>query len=79
MENQYTKEDVIQFTINILEKISVPIPAVDSIGVPITKALGNLHVLQQMLEMEQTKQEIQDDPETNIAEEEEDDGQSDPE
>ena len=76
---EYTKEQVIQFTINILEKISIPVLAVDSIGVPIKKALGNLYVLQQMLEMEQTKQEIQDDPETNIAEEAEDDGQRDPE
>lgn len=76
---EYTKDDIIQFTINILSGISVPVPQIDEIGVPIKKALGNLYVLQQMLKIEQAQQEIQDDPETNIVEEEEDDGQSDSE
>ena len=76
---EYTKEQVVDFTINILGKIRIPVAMIDDIGAPINSAIKNLAVLKQMMEMEKTKQEIQNDPETNIAEEEEDDGQSDPE
>lgn len=55
MDNQYTKEDVIQFTINILSGICVSALEAEEIGVPIGRAVKNLHVLQQMMEMEKNQ------------------------
>lgn len=69
-----TKEDVIQYTINILAGISIPaillaeisIPAIltKSIGIPISNALDNLNVLRQMLEAEKKANEENKDEDT---------------
>ena len=75
---EYTKEQIVDFTINILGKISIPGAMIDEIGVPISSAIKNLAVVKQMMEIENAKKEIQNDPETNIVGGEED-GQSDPE
>lgn len=61
MENQYTKEDVIQFTINILSGINVPVPQIDEIGVPSSKALHNLQIVQLMMKEEKEKQDQSQD------------------
>lgn len=49
----YTKEDVVQFTINILSNVQIPGNQIKSIGIPINNAIENLNVLQQMLEAEE--------------------------
>lgn len=56
MENQYTKKDVIQFTINILSAIRVPAMEAEEIGTPILKAIMNLMVVQEMMEAEKNQQ-----------------------
>lgn len=56
MENQYTKKDVIQFTINILSAIRVPAMEAEEIGTPILKAIKNLMVVQEMMEAEKNQQ-----------------------
>lgn len=45
MEETYSIEEVIRFTVNILSNISVPAALVESIGIPISNALKNLMVL----------------------------------
>ena len=52
MEKTYTKEEVVQFTVNLLSKISIPVELSEVIGVPICQAIGNLRVLSEMLEKE---------------------------
>ena len=64
---EYTKEQIIQFTINILSEVNVPATKASEVGVPIESAIKNLLVVQNMIEIEKTKQEIQNDPETNIV------------
>lgn len=54
-KEKYTESQVIEFTINILSNISVPAAMVESIGVPISKALGNL------LALMQAKKEVKED------------------
>lgn len=54
---EYTKEQVIQFTINILGEIRVPVAEVEEIGVPISKALRNLQIVQLMMKEEKEKQD----------------------
>lgn len=50
---RYTKDEIVQFTINILEGIQgIPVILSQQIGVPIQKAAMNLHVLQRMMEQE---------------------------
>ena len=65
MDQKYTVEEVIQFTINILAKINVPGIYVREIGIPIMNAIDNLTVLKQKMSSE--------------AKEEDDDGTPDPE
>lgn len=57
----YTKDEVIQFTINILSGINVPVPQIDEIGVPISKALRNLQIVQLMMKEEKVKQDQSQD------------------
>lgn len=57
----YTKDEVIQFTINILSGINVPVPMIDEIGVPISKALRNLQIVQLMMKEEKEKQDRSQD------------------
>lgn len=52
---EYTKEQIVDFTINILSGIEVPAVKASSIGVPIENAINNLHVVQQMIEMEENQ------------------------
>ena len=59
MENQYTKKDVIQFTINILSAIRVPAMEAEEIGTPILKAIKNLMVVQEMMEAEKNQQQAE--------------------
>ena len=59
MENQYTKKDVIQFTINILSAIRVPAMEAEEIGTPILKAINNLMVVQEMMEAEKNQQQAE--------------------
>lgn len=58
---EYTKEQVIEFTINILSGINVPVPQIDEIGVPISKALRNLQIVQLMMKEEKEKQDQSQD------------------
>jgi hypothetical protein len=55
----YTKEQVIQFTINILSAIRVPAMEAEEIGTPILKAIKNLMVVQEMMEAEKNKQQAE--------------------
>ena len=57
----YTKDEVIQFTINILSGINVPVLMIDEIGVPIKKALCNLQIVQLMMKEEKEKQDQSQD------------------
>ena len=54
---EYTKDEVLQFTINILGGIRVPVAEVEEIGVPISKALHNLQIVQLMMKEEKEKQD----------------------
>jgi hypothetical protein len=58
---EYTKEQVIQFTINILSDISVPVTRAEEIGVPIQKAIKNLQIVQLMMKEEKEKQDQSQD------------------
>lgn len=64
---EYTKEEVLQFTINILGKIDVPGAYVKTIGVPIMNAIDNLFVLKQMLEVEKESRKPQDEAEMDAV------------
>ena len=52
---EYTKEQIVDFTINILGKISIPVAMIDDIGTPISSAIKNLVVVKQMMEMEENQ------------------------
>ena len=47
-----TKEDVVQYTINILTGIQIPVMQSDTIGTAIKSAVNNLIVLQEMMQEE---------------------------
>ena len=68
MEKQYTKEEVIRITMNILSNISIPAALCKSIGMPIASAIENLVAVQRMMEQEKTAKEIAENPERNIVE-----------
>lgn len=57
-EKSYSKAEIVQFTLNILCGIMVPAELGESIGMPISKAIGNLKVLRRALELEDTAREI---------------------
>lgn len=65
----YTKGEIIQFTINILSAIRVPALEAEEIGMPIEKAIKNLMVVQEMIETEKNEPKA----------EEEENGEADPE
>ena len=44
-EKIYTHEEVLEFTINILSGISIPVQLSESIGVPIVRSINNLKAL----------------------------------
>lgn len=58
---EYTKEQVVQFTINILSDISVPVTHAEEIGVPVQKAIKNLQIVQLMMKEEKEKQDQSQD------------------
>ena len=64
---EYTKEQVVQFTINILSEIRVPALQSEEIGVPIENAVKNLLIVQKMMDAEKTNNESQKDLETNAG------------
>ena len=57
MEEKYTPKQVLGFTINILNNIHVPVAMVEQIGVPISKAVGNLTVLMGAIKEEKEGEE----------------------
>ena len=69
METNYTKEEVLQFTINILSGISVSCKPEETerFGIPISRAIKNLYVLQQMM-----KEKPEEDDGSLFGEEKED-------
>lgn len=65
MEKQYTHEEVVGFTLNILCGIMVPAELAESIGLPIAKAIGNLKVLKGEMEKARVAKEIQEEGESD--------------
>lgn len=61
METKYTKEDIVLFTINILNGINIPASMTEQIGIPLYRALTNLKVLKQMMNKEEEKEEEKDE------------------
>lgn len=47
-----TKEDIVQYTINILTGITIPVMQSDTIGTAVKSAVNNLIVLQEMMQDE---------------------------
>ena len=58
----YTAEEIVQFTINILGSIKIPVTLIDEIGVPVSKSLTNLAVAKEMLETERVAREAMNEP-----------------
>lgn len=54
---EYTKEQIIQFTISGLSAINVPARLAEQIGVPIQKAITNLEIVSAMFKEEKKKPE----------------------
>lgn len=65
MEEKYTFEEVVGFTMNILCGIMVPAELAESIGLPIAKAIGNLKVLKTELEKARVAKEITEEGESD--------------
>lgn len=56
-EKSYTKEEVIDITINLLGQINVPVDLAQQIAIPISNAQNNLRVVLKMIEKEQELEE----------------------
>ena len=56
-EKSYTKEEVIDITINLLGQINVPVDLAQQIAIPISNAQNNLRVVLKMIEKEQEMEE----------------------
>ena len=56
---KYTKEQIIQFTIDNLSAINIPARLAEQIGVPIQKAITNLEIVSAMFEEEKKKPELE--------------------
>ena len=54
----YSTEEVVNFTLNILKGIVIPVEFSESIGIPVSRAIGNLKVLAQIYEKERVAAEI---------------------
>ena len=54
---EYTKEQVIQFTIDNLSAINVPVRLAEQVGIPIQKAITNLEIVKAMFEEEKKPKE----------------------
>lgn len=55
MEQRYTMEEVLQYTIDILNRIQVPGACMKDIGVPIMNALDNLKAMQDAMNAARTE------------------------
>lgn len=71
MDKQYTAEEVIGFTLDLLCGIMIPAEHAASVGVPIAQAIGNLRVLKNGCEKDREEREK---AEAEKAAKEEDDG-----
>lgn len=49
---RYTKEDVLQITINIMQQLSFPVMLSEAYAVPIQKCVENLNLVMEMIRME---------------------------
>ena len=56
-EKSYTKEEVIDITINLLGQINVPVDLAKQIAIPISNAQNNLRVVLKMIEKEHELEE----------------------
>lgn len=56
-EKSYTKEEVIDITINLLGQINVPVDLNQQIATPISNAQNNLRVVLKMIEKEHELEE----------------------
>jgi hypothetical protein len=56
-EKSYTKEEVIDITINLLGQINVPVDLAQQIAIPISNAQNNLCVVLKMIEKEHELEE----------------------
>ena len=59
---EYTKEQIVEITINNLAAINVPALLAEQIGIPVMKSIGNLKILQQMMKQED-EEDVQADAE----------------
>ena len=57
-KESYSKAEIVKFTLNILGGITIPVELSEVVGVPVCKAIGNLKVLEKMLELEDTAKGI---------------------
>ena len=57
-EKSYTKEEVIDITINLLGQINVPVDLAQQIAIPISNAQNNLRVVLKMIEKEHELEEL---------------------
>lgn len=61
MEQHYTMEDVLQFTVDILNQILVPGAYMKDIGMPIMNAVDNLKALQAAMSEAKKSMEVAED------------------
>ena len=61
MEQHYTMEDVLQFTVDILNQILVPGAYMKDIGMPIMNAVDNLKTLQAAMSEAKKSMEVAED------------------
>ena len=61
-KKDYSVQEVIGFTLDMLRGISVPAELTEQIGMPVMHAIRNLRAVKQALESQQVAEEIQDDP-----------------
>ena len=62
-KESYSVEQVIEFTLNILNKIMIPASLSETVGVPIAQAIGNLNVVLQVVgnTKPETQKEVEKD------------------
>lgn len=58
MEERLSIEQVLEITVNLLSGISIPASLVESVGVPISRGIGNLKACLTAIEREKQEKEI---------------------